>query len=231
MRFMAGILAVAAVFGLSACGNSDDVAQQQEQATLVQMAEVKTLNAQNSFSFPAKVVPKTTVDISFRVAGRLQSVNLPEGQYVKKGQVIAKLDSEPFDRAVRMAQVRLKQAKLELNRVQAIATRGIGSEKSVDNAQVSYDLAEIDLENAKANSQPMAPAPRIASDFGGAGRSNTVSLVSGRASIKPGMGGMAALAPVHSAIRRAFSGVSSTQICPPVLKLAEPRNTSTPASV
>jgi len=151
MRFMAGILAVAAVFGLSACGNSDDVAQQQEQATLVQMAEVKTLNAQNSFSFPAKVVPKTTVDISFRVAGRLQSVNLPEGQYVKKGQVIAKLDSEPFDRAVRMAQVRLKQAKLELNRVQAIATRGIGSEKSVDNAQVSYDLAEIDLENAKAN--------------------------------------------------------------------------------
>ena len=151
MRFMAGILALVAVFGLSACGNSDDIVELQEQATLVQMADVKTLNAQNSFSFPAKVVPKTTVDISFRVAGRLQSVNLPEGQYVKKGQVIAKLDPEPFDRAVRMAQVRLKQARLELKRVQTIATRGIGSEKSVDNAQVGYDLAEIDLENAKAN--------------------------------------------------------------------------------
>lgn len=151
MRILTLLLSIPAMLVLVACGNGDDVSALEEQPTLVQMAEVRGLDAQNSYSFPAKVVPKTTVEMSFRVPGRLQAVNLPEGQYVKKGQVIAKLDPEPFDRAVRMAEVRLKQAKLELDRVKTIATKGIGSEKSVDNAQVGYDLAIIDLENAKAN--------------------------------------------------------------------------------
>jgi len=115
------------------------------------LAEVKSVTTSSAFSFPAKVVPKTTVDLSFRVSGRLHLINLTEGQYVKKGQVLARLDPEPFERAVRMAEVRLKQAELELKRVKAIATKGIGSEKSVDNAKVGYDLAEIDLENARAN--------------------------------------------------------------------------------
>lgn len=139
------------VFGLIGC--SDDVQQQEaaEKPVVVQLAEVKTATTQHEFTFPAKVKAKTTVDLSFRVSGRLQSINLAEGKQIKKGTVIASLEPEPFERAVRMASVRVKQAKLELNRVKAIATKGIGSEKSVDNAQVNFELAEIELENAKAN--------------------------------------------------------------------------------
>lgn len=144
-------VAIAALAVLVGCGDSSDLDQSQESAKVVQLAEVKSVTTANQFTFPAKLVAKTTVDMSFRVSGRLQKVDLPEGQFVKKGQVIARLDPEPFERAVRMAKVRLKQAELELNRVQAVATKGIGSEKSVDNAQVSFDLAKIDLENAKAN--------------------------------------------------------------------------------
>jgi RND family efflux transporter MFP subunit len=136
---------------LIGCGDGSDLGNQEEQAKVVQLAQVKSAAGENTFTFPAKVMAKTTIDLSFRVGGRLQVINLPEGQLVKKGQVLAKLDPKPFDRAVRMSQVRLKQAKLELERNKTIATKGIGSEQSVDNAQVSYDLAEISLENAKAD--------------------------------------------------------------------------------
>ena len=98
-------------------------------------------------------MPKSTVNLAFRVGGRIHSLNLPEGQYVKKGALLAQLDPKPFKRAVSMAEVRLKQAELELKRIQAIATKGIGSEKSVDNAQVAFELAELDLENARSNMQ------------------------------------------------------------------------------
>ncbi len=151
MRYEGGFLALLIMAALAGCGNSADVQKQQEKAVVVQLSEVKTATTEHQFTFPAKVMAKTTVDLSFRVSGRLQSVNLPEGQTIRKGRVIAKLEPEPFERAVRMAEVKVKQAKLELSRVKAIATKGIGSEKSVDNAEVNYELAEIELENAKAN--------------------------------------------------------------------------------
>ncbi|MFT7109311.1 MAG: RND family efflux transporter MFP subunit [Psychrobacter glaciei] len=145
------LITLIAIIALVGCGDSSDLAEKEEQATVVQLAQVKSAAGDNTFTFPAKVMAKTTVDLSFRVGGRLQLVNLPEGQMIKQGQVLAKLDPKPFDRAVRMAEVRLKQARLELERNKTIAIKGIGSEQSVDNAQVSYDLAEIDLENAKAD--------------------------------------------------------------------------------
>ncbi|MFT6327866.1 MAG: RND family efflux transporter MFP subunit [Crocinitomicaceae bacterium] len=145
------LITLIAMIALVGCGDSSDLAEKEEQATVVQLALVKSAAGESTFMFPAKVMAKTTMELSFRVDGRLQAVNLPEGQMIKQGQVLAKLDPKPFDRAVRMAEVRLKQAKLELERNKTIAIKGIGSEQSVDNAQVSYDLAGIDLENAKAD--------------------------------------------------------------------------------
>jgi len=149
LRF--GLISLLLVTGLVGCSDDVQVENVAEKPVVVQLADVKTAITEHEFTFPAKVKAKTTVDLSFRVSGRLSSLNLPEGQKIKKGQVIAKLDPEPFERAVRMAEVKVKQAELELKRVKAIATKGIGSEKSVDNAQVNYELAQIELENAKAN--------------------------------------------------------------------------------
>ncbi|MFY0640337.1 MAG: efflux RND transporter periplasmic adaptor subunit [Bermanella sp.] len=151
MGYKGSFLALLIITALVGCGDGSEMQQVQEKAVVVQLAQVRTATTEHEFSFPAKVMAKTTVDLAFRVSGRLQSINLPEGKTIKKGTVIAKLEPEPFERAVRMAEVRLKQAQLELKRVKAIATKGIGSEKSVDNAEVSFELAQIELEDARAN--------------------------------------------------------------------------------
>ncbi|MGR6871598.1 efflux RND transporter periplasmic adaptor subunit [Pseudomonas sp. HK3] len=151
MGYKGSFLALLIVTALAGCGDGAEVQQAQEKAVVVQLADVRTATTEHEFTFPAKVMAKTTVDSAFRVSGRLESINLAEGKTIRKGSVIAKLEPEPFERAVRMAEVRLKQAQLELKRVKAIAIKGIGSEKSVDNAEVSFELAEIELEDAKAN--------------------------------------------------------------------------------
>ena len=144
------VLLIMAAF-LAGCSDSAEVQQEQAKAVVVQLSEVRNATTEHEFTFPAKVMAKTTVDLAFRVSGLLESVTLPEGKTIKKGQVLARLDPEPFERAVRMADVKLKQAELELKRQRAIAKRGIGTEQSVDNALVDFELAEIELENAKAN--------------------------------------------------------------------------------
>ena len=150
MRIWGLMLTALVVISLQGCGNGGEELNSIK-ATVVQLADVKSKSGEQVYTFPAKVAPKSTVNLSFRVGGRLQKVNLPEGSYVKKGDLLAQLDQEPFKRAVSIAEVRLKQSKLELKRVRAIATKGIGSEKSVDNALVAFELATLELENAKSN--------------------------------------------------------------------------------
>lgn len=147
---LAIVIMAAALVG---CSGQDDLESSAEKATVVQLSEVRTSTTEHNFTFPAKVMAKTTVDLAFRVSGLLHSVNLPEGKTIKKGQVVARLDPEPFERAVRMADVKLKQARLQLDRVKALEVKGIGTEQSVDNAMVDFQLAQIQLENAKANLQ------------------------------------------------------------------------------
>jgi RND family efflux transporter MFP subunit len=150
MRIWLLMFTALAVVSLQGCGNGGEELENLH-ATVVQLAEVKSKSGEQVFTFPAKVVPKSTVNLAFRVGGRLQAVHLPEGRYVRKGDLLAKLDPKPFKRAVSIAEVRLKQSELELKRVKAIATKGIGSEKSVDNALVAFELATLELEDAKSN--------------------------------------------------------------------------------
>ena len=152
MRHKGSLLTLLSITALLVgCGNSEEVAQVQEKAVVVQLSDVRTATTEQEFTFPAKIMAKTTVDLAFRVSGLLSTVKLPEGTTIKKGEVVARLDPEPFERAVRTADVKLKQAQLELKRQKAIVKRGIGTEQAVDNALVDFELAQIALENAKAN--------------------------------------------------------------------------------
>ncbi len=150
MRIWVLILAVMATILMQGCSDGDELVIKQK-ATVVQLVDVQVQTRETIYTFPATVLPKSTANLAFRVGGRLDKVHLTEGQFVKKGALLAKLDPTTFLLAQAKARVQLKQAKLALKRVQAIATKGIGSEKSVDNAQTAVELAEIGLETAASN--------------------------------------------------------------------------------
>lgn len=53
------------------------------------------------------------VNVAFRVNGRLEEMFFEEGDRVKKGDLLAKLDPEPIQNNLNQAQAQLKQAKVE----------------------------------------------------------------------------------------------------------------------
>ncbi len=60
------------------------------------------------------VTPRSLVNVMPRVAGQLQSVDYKQGQMVKAGQLLAQIDSRPFEIAVEQAQAQMEQTRAQL---------------------------------------------------------------------------------------------------------------------
>jgi multidrug efflux system membrane fusion protein len=90
-----------------------------------------------------------TVSIHSQVDGKLQDVFFTEGQKVKKGDVLAKIDPRLFQAALDQAKAKKAQdaAQLEgfqkdLARFQALATKGFDTQQNLDQQQAKVDSAK-----------------------------------------------------------------------------------------
>jgi HlyD family secretion protein len=98
------------------------------------------------------------VDISFRVAGQVSELFFEEGDFVKKGELIAKLDINPYDSEVSQAVSRLDALELDLLNARALLDRRIElikvggvSKEDLDNSQTSYEQLIANVAGAKAS--------------------------------------------------------------------------------
>ena len=97
------------------------------------------------------------VEIRARVEGYLESVDFREGDFVKEGDLLYRIDPKPFQAAVasQNAQVATMQAKLdqaetEVGRLKPLAEQQAVSRRDYDNAVSSRDAAKAQLDAAKA---------------------------------------------------------------------------------
>jgi len=101
--------------------------------------------------FAGRVAAVQTVDLSFQVPGKLVELPVLESQQIEKGDVVAKLDTADYDRAVRQATISLEQAKRELDRLETLRDRSVISQSAYDEQKDTYDLAAESLKEAKQN--------------------------------------------------------------------------------
>jgi multidrug efflux system membrane fusion protein len=103
------------------------------------------------------VTPINTATMRTQVQGRLDSVDFVEGQEVKRGDVLAKIDPRVFEAQVDQAEAALardeatlKNAKTDLARTQPLASRGFATQQLLDtqNSQVSQGEGTVALDKA-----------------------------------------------------------------------------------
>jgi len=104
------------------------------------------------------------VQLRARVSGYLEQVLFRDGDRIKEGQVLFKIDARPYEAkieraraAVTVAKAHVRQAQAELARAKATSARG-GDATAVDKASAAYEaavaevhLAEADLKIAELN--------------------------------------------------------------------------------
>lgn len=97
------------------------------------------------------------VNLAFRVGGRLMELKVDEGDDVQRGDVIAHLDPEPYQRAVNAATAVVSQqqaafayAETVLAREQQLFGTGASSPDRYQNALAERNIAKANLERARA---------------------------------------------------------------------------------
>jgi RND family efflux transporter MFP subunit len=99
------------------------------------------------------VTARRRATVSSKITGKIVEVNVEEGMSVKEGQILARLDdaqaqatltlaeaqAEAARRAITENEVRLHEAKINLNRLSSLAKLGVATQAEVDAAQANHD--------------------------------------------------------------------------------------------
>lgn len=111
-----------------------------------------------TISAPGTIDPRTKVDISAQVSARIVSLPIREGQRIKVGDVLVKLDAEDLAAALDSAKARLASEEARLEGVRASmenADREMRRRKELldtkDISQEEFDASKTALDQAKSS--------------------------------------------------------------------------------
>ena len=144
--------------------------------TKVETAEVTPRTIKSSILASGELQYKDPVELKPEVIGKISSIPVVEGQRVRKGQVVLRLDPELFQAQVAQQQAAVQQAEiaiqsqkltvanldLQYQRQQALYKQHLVDQNSFDNLKNQLDLANTELQ-AREQALQIAQAELIQS--------------------------------------------------------------------
>ena len=145
--FAAAVIGVSIV--LSGCGRKEIV----ERVPAVRAVKVVTAGGDSaqSRSFPGRVEASDQVNLSFRVGGPLIEFPVLEGDFVKKGQLTARIDPRDYRIQLDAARAEVERTDADFRRYSALYEKDAVSKAQLDQALAARDVARAREEDATAN--------------------------------------------------------------------------------
>lgn len=138
---------------------------QEDHSTAPETLKVKTCTAERispcaerSYSFLSE--PYRTSELSFRVGGPISRLDVQSGQFFRKGQVIAEIDSRDYVIRNEKAKAAYLRAKADYERLYNLFLKGNVSASSYEKAKADYELAQAnytDTQNQLGDTRLIAP--------------------------------------------------------------------------
>lgn len=114
-------------------------------------------NIELTNKYSGKIVGSKEVEVRAQVGGILVKKIYTEGQAVKKGDILFKIDPEPYEAKLSQAKSTLKEAKARFiraekdwKRASVLYQKKIISDRSYDSELSSYELAKAEVNKAEA---------------------------------------------------------------------------------
>ena len=148
-RGLRNVVVAACITIMAGCEDRTPPVPEEQSIRPARIHVVEDTTQTRTYTFVGRVDALQTIDVSFEVAGPLQQLPILEGQIIPTGGLIAALDAEDFELAVREAEVQVKIARQDLERKQRVLEqRGI-ARSVVDDAQSLYELQLVRLRQAR----------------------------------------------------------------------------------
>jgi membrane fusion protein, multidrug efflux system len=146
-------------FIFSSCGNKQNQTPQgPPPATPVTIAEVRSTNAVYYDNFPGTVTALNEIKLTSQVSGYITDINFSDGQNVKKGQLLYKIDNQVYkanyEKSVADLQVQeanLVKAQKDAARYEELDKHDAIAKQQVDYANATLAATQKQVNAAKAN--------------------------------------------------------------------------------
>lgn len=121
-----------------------------ERGPLVRVVQVQNAPAVRSVSLPGEVRAFNQTSLYAKVAGYLKTITVDKGDRVKKGQLLATLESPDLDQQIAAAEADLSQKDQAVRRAEALAKPEVISQQELEQAQANAKVSRASLDRARA---------------------------------------------------------------------------------
>ncbi|MAL17595.1 MAG: efflux transporter periplasmic adaptor subunit [Balneola sp.] len=159
---LSALLLIALLIGTSACSNGDNQDQNNEDEKLVIPVEVSNVSRGNISAYYANTATleaEQEATVVARVRGIVREIYVEEGDQVKAGQVIAKIEDDQYRIEAARAKATLDRLQNDFQRNKELYEKNLIAAEAYQNSQyefesqkAAYELAQLNLEHTSIKS-------------------------------------------------------------------------------
>ncbi|SFU60767.1 membrane fusion protein, multidrug efflux system [Pustulibacterium marinum] len=150
----ARIFVIATTLALFSCGNKEENAQQgaaQAQATPATVITIPSKTVIGYNSYPTSIEGIVNSGARAKVQGYIQDVLVDEGQKVRKGQALFKLETQSLTQDAGAAKASVNAAQVEVDKLKPLVEKNIISNVQLETAKANLEQAKSNYESIIAN--------------------------------------------------------------------------------
>lgn len=141
------IVAVLVVVAFISLATVNAIKSKQETGVFVKTTAIIKKDIESNIFTSGTVVSKNDVDVTSDISGKIKEVLVEEGMKVKKGDVLARIDSDNLEFELKQSKIKLDIAKDKLNQLRKDDKSNL--ETVFKNAEIQYKDAKKDYEDKK----------------------------------------------------------------------------------
>ncbi len=141
------ILPLCALVVLAGCGDRDNGPQQAgPPPRAVETAEVQVRPMSETIHLVGSLAAAESTEIRSEISGRIEEIRFREGEEVRRGQVLFRLDDRELRAQLHEARTRVNLARQELERGRVLLDERIVSRAEFDRLQADFERGEAEVE-------------------------------------------------------------------------------------
>lgn len=152
-RLIGGLLLAVISLGLAGCGGKKAAAggPPADMAVKVVVAEARHQPVTETLSLVGTLVPNELVEIKSETDGTVEEILFDEGQSVKKGDLLFRLEESKYAAALAEAEANFKLSKANLDRIKQLSESGTAAQQEYDQALAAFEMNKATLDLRKRN--------------------------------------------------------------------------------
>ncbi len=149
------IILILATFFIQACSESkaNSDTKISKKAIPVRVLELEKQNWNSEIKASGSITSEDETILSFKTGGIISEILVSEGDYISKGQVLARLDLTEINASVNQAKLAHAKALRDYERVQRLKLEDAATLEQEENTKTGLDMATQQLQVAQFNLQ------------------------------------------------------------------------------